>query len=86
MLEKLPSAASHNETSAALSQNASGDREGWHLLALSIQPGERAAVEQMLQEHGVSVEERSDYSLYIRDPEGNRIALSHWPQRPAAQP
>ncbi len=35
--------------------------------------------EEWLQEHGVTIEARSQYSLYSRDPEGNRVALSVYP-------
>lgn len=57
---------------------------GWHLLAFTIAAGERATVEAALRERGVPVESRTDHTLYLRDPEGNRLALSHWPH-PAPQ-
>lgn len=53
---------------------------GWHLLALKIRAEEREAWRQRLQAAGVPVEAASEYTLYIRDPEGNRVGLSHWPQ------
>lgn len=53
---------------------------GLHLLALRIGPGERATWEERLRSAGVEVVHRSPHTLYVRDPEGNRIGLSHWPE------
>jgi catechol 2,3-dioxygenase-like lactoylglutathione lyase family enzyme len=55
-------------------------RAGIHLIALRIAPGERAAWEDRLARHGVPVVERTRWTLYVRDPEGNRIGLSHHPE------
>lgn len=52
---------------------------GWHLVAFAIAPTERATLEAALQARGVAIVGRSDHTLYIRDPEGNRLGLSHWP-------
>ncbi|HET6343871.1 MAG TPA: VOC family protein [Myxococcota bacterium] len=52
---------------------------GWHLLAWRIHAEERAALESQLAAKGVPIINRSAYTLYIEDPEGNRIGLSHWP-------
>jgi catechol-2,3-dioxygenase len=51
-------------------------RAGFHLLAIAIAPEERDAWEERLAAHGVEVVARTDYTLYVRDPEGNRIGLS----------
>jgi protein-L-isoaspartate(D-aspartate) O-methyltransferase len=53
-----------------------------HLFALRISPGDRAAWEQKLLEAGVPVVQRSRWTLYVRDPDGNRIGLSHHPHDP----
>ena len=53
---------------------------GLHLLALRIKAGERAAIEARLGAAGVEVAERTGWTLYLRDPEGNRIGLSHHPE------
>jgi glyoxylase I family protein len=53
---------------------------GVHLLALGIARDERAAWEARLEHAGVPVYQRTDYTLYVCDPEGNRIGLSHWPE------
>jgi catechol 2,3-dioxygenase-like lactoylglutathione lyase family enzyme len=55
-------------------------RPGLHLVALRIAPGERAAWERRLAEAGVAVVARTRWTLYLRDPEGNRIGLSHHPE------
>lgn len=52
---------------------------GAFLIAFAIQPEERASVEARLQELGARIEAQSAYTLYARDPEGNRVALSHYP-------
>src|SRR5438445_482745 len=52
---------------------------GLHLLALRIVAGERKAWEQRLASLGVEIVHRTRWSLYVRDPEGNRIGLSHFP-------
>ena len=53
---------------------------GIHLLALGIARGERQVWEARLAQAGIPVYQRTDYTLYVRDPEDNRIGLSHWPE------
>lgn len=53
---------------------------GWHLIALTIPSEDRANWKAHLERHNVPVIEESEFSLYIEDPEGNRVALSHWPE------
>lgn len=55
-------------------------RPGLHLVALRIGPGERAGWEARLAAAGVAVVHRTPHTLYVRDPEGNRVGLSHWPE------
>ena len=61
----------------------SGWREGlvpgWHLIALRIRPEDREKVAAHLAAHGVEIVHRSRWTLYVRDPEGNRVGLSHHP-------
>lgn len=52
---------------------------GLHLLALAIDAGERAAWEERLRARGVEVVRRTRWSLFVRDPEGNRVGLTHYP-------
>ena len=59
---------------------------GWHLLAFTITAADRSRIESELRARNIAIESRSDYTLYVRDPEGNRLAFSHYPhpvpQRP----
>lgn len=55
---------------------------GIFVLALSIGAFERDSRRDKLVAHGVTIERESAYSIYIRDPDGNRIALSHYPETP----
>ena len=58
-----------------------GDQQaGLHLVALRIGAGERAGWEARLASAGVEVVHRSRWTIYLRDPEGNRIGLSHHPE------
>jgi len=54
---------------------------GWHLLAFTISAEERLSWEKYLLEKSVRIHLKSEYSLYFDDPEGNRIALSHYPSK-----
>jgi catechol 2,3-dioxygenase-like lactoylglutathione lyase family enzyme len=53
---------------------------GIHLVALRIRPDERDAWTRKLAQAGCPIDSQTDYTLYVRDPEGNRIGLSHWPE------
>jgi glyoxylase I family protein len=52
---------------------------GIHLVALGIARSERDAWAARLAAAGHPVYQQTDFTLYVRDPEGNRVALSHWP-------
>lgn len=53
---------------------------GWHLVALQIAVSERLAWKKRLLDAGVMVTHETAYSLYFDDPEGNHLALSHYPK------
>ena len=53
---------------------------GLHLLSLRIDAKDRAAWEEKLVQRGVEIVHRTRWTLYLRDPEGNRIGLSHYPE------
>ena len=55
------------------------DASGWHCVALRIDVDERSAWIAHLAAAGVPIERESAYTLYVRDPEGALIALSHYP-------
>jgi catechol 2,3-dioxygenase-like lactoylglutathione lyase family enzyme len=63
----------------AASAAASGDAPGYLMVALAIARAARGAWEVRLGAAGVAVVHRTDYTLYVADPEGNRVGLSHWP-------
>src|SRR5919197_17679 len=55
------------------------DAPGLHLVALRIDPAARAEIERELERQAVPIVHRTRWTLYVRDPEGNRIGLSHHP-------
>jgi catechol 2,3-dioxygenase-like lactoylglutathione lyase family enzyme len=69
------------EPSGEPPRRVEGVGAGPFLLALSTTPAQRLAAESRLEQAGCAIEARSDYSSYARDPEGNRIAISHYPER-----
>lgn len=52
---------------------------GWHLVSLRIEAADRERWIAHLDAHGIVVEHRTDFTLYVRDPDGNRVGLSAWP-------
>ena len=60
-------------------------RPGLYLLALRISRDERPALLHRLNELRVPVEHQSRWTVYVRDPEGNRIGLSHHPEDPLSE-
>jgi len=55
------------------------DEAGYHLFALRIRPGDRAALRARLAAAGYPAYQETAFTFYVRDPEGNRVGLSHWP-------
>ena len=51
---------------------------GPFLLAFKVTPEERASFEGQLAALGAPIESRTDASTYFRDPESNRVAISHY--------
>lgn len=54
--------------------------------ALAIPTAERQIWRARLAGAGIPVERESPYTLYLRDPDGNLVGLSHWPEACAAPP
>jgi hypothetical protein len=48
-------------------------------VALAVARAEREAWRARLAAAGHPVERESAYTLYVRDPDGALVALSHWP-------
>lgn len=55
-----------------------GVGHGPFLLAFWVSASERTEVEARLLRLGAPIESRTKYTSYARDPEGNRVAISHF--------
>jgi glyoxylase I family protein len=53
---------------------------GLHCLALGIEPGARRERQEQLAAAGHPVVRSTEHTLYVRDPDGNLVGLSHWPE------
>ncbi|HSP81616.1 MAG TPA: glyoxalase, partial [Myxococcaceae bacterium] len=58
------------------------ERPGLFLLAFRISRAERARAVEAFARAGVALERETKWTVYVRDPEGNRVALSHHPEDP----
>ena len=67
------------EKSSSEGEPLAADGPGLHLLALRIGRAERPAWIDRLAKAGVPVYDQTAFTIYCKDPEGNRIGLSHWP-------
>ena len=76
MLERWEVSFPEEEQAASASQPPAG----WHLLALTIAPGSRGEWREKLRHAGVQFTGETACSIYFRDPENNRLALSHYPE------
>lgn len=56
------------------------ERPGLLLLALRIPRAARASAVEAFARAGVPLEHETRWTVYVRDPEGNRVALSHHPE------
>jgi len=54
---------------------------GPFLLAFTVEVAERAPFEARLEALAFPIESRTAFTSYFRDPEGNRVAISHYPER-----
>lgn len=61
-------------------RHVDGIGAGPFLLALSCTTAERQELESALEGAGSPIEARTSYTSYARDPEGNRVAVSHYPE------
>ncbi len=52
---------------------------GLHLVALRIDAGDRKAWRERFARAGVAVYHHTAFTIYVHDPEGNRVGLSHYP-------
>jgi catechol 2,3-dioxygenase-like lactoylglutathione lyase family enzyme len=58
-----------------------GAGAGPFLLALAAAPSERSMLEKSLGASGFPVDSRTKHTIFLRDPEGNRVAISSYPLR-----
>lgn len=52
---------------------------GPFLLAFRVSPEQREELEAHLESMGAPIEDRTEHTSYARDPEQNRVAISHYP-------
>lgn len=55
-------------------------RTGYSLLALSIDRDEKDELLERLKHFQVPIEHTSRWTVYVRDPEGNKLGFSHYPK------
>lgn len=73
------------EKSMKGSGKGSGEESGkGFLLAFRISVSERDDWKKRLQEASIPITHESRHSIYFEDPEGNCLALSHYPDQPIA--
>jgi catechol 2,3-dioxygenase-like lactoylglutathione lyase family enzyme len=51
------------------------------LTAFAIEARERRGFEERLARAGIEIEQRTEFTVYFRDPDGRRVAVSHYPER-----
>ncbi len=56
------------------------ERPGLLMLAFRIPRAGRQGVVEAFARAGVALEHETKWTVYVRDPEGNRVALSHHPE------
>ena len=61
---------------------SSEGRPGYSLIALGISRDERRHVAEELVRRGIAIVQQTKWTLYVTDPEGNQIGLSHYPDEP----
>jgi len=52
---------------------------GWHCVALTMEVDQRASWIARLEAAGHPIFRQTPYSIYVRDPDGAVVALSHYP-------
>lgn len=80
MLERCEGSTGKEPAAEKKSGGNIPESRGWHLLALSIPAGARDSWKEKLARQGIPVVRESACSIYFLDPEGNNLALSHYPE------
>lgn len=64
------------EKEAQLKEESKVNRPGWDILVFQIEKKQQDQWRRHLLENHIQIEDETDYTLYFRDPEGNRLGLS----------
>lgn len=67
------------ERAAAETPVRTDEAPGFHCLAFTIPSAEREPYRARLSAAGFPVERETPYTLYVRDPDHNLVAFSHYP-------
>jgi glyoxylase I family protein len=54
----------------------------FELVAFAVPAREMQDARARLEAHGVAIEASTRFTVYFRDPEGRRLAFSHYPEEP----
>lgn len=68
------------ERAGTMGPRRADEAPGHHCVAFAIAKTEREAFRDRLVGAGFPIERESPYSIYTRDPDGNLIAFSHYPE------
>jgi catechol 2,3-dioxygenase-like lactoylglutathione lyase family enzyme len=68
------------ERAGAAGPRRADEAPGAHCVALAIEPSTRDAWRWHLASAGLPVERESAFTLYVRDPDGVLVGLSHHPE------
>lgn len=63
-----------------IEQEKSVTRSNGNLIALKIKRAKRDLWKKHLQKYNIEITSESEHSVYFSDPEGNLLALSHFPE------
>ncbi|MFH1808197.1 MAG: VOC family protein [Pseudomonadota bacterium] len=72
------------ETSVLMVENATADEPGippgsGELLAFAVDAATQERIELALRACAVAIEDRTDFTVYFRDPDGRRVGVSTYP-------
>lgn len=68
------------ERTWAMAGPGTDETPGWHCVALAVDVKEREQWRERLTRAGFPVFKETQFTIYARDPEGNIVGLSHYPE------